>query len=50
VGGDEEIFKKLNDAHEQMLSWAENPQYTSKRALQDCWSYDSAASRWSPPL
>ena len=50
VGGDEEAFKKLNRAHEQMLLWAENPQFTSRKALQDCWSYDGAASRWSPPL
>jgi hypothetical protein len=50
VGGDEEKFKKLNDAHEQMLLWAENPQYTSRKALRECWSYDGATSRWSPPL
>jgi len=50
VGGDEEAFKRLNDAHEQMLSWAENPHYTSRRALPGCWSYDAATSRWSPPL
>ena len=50
VGGDEEKFKKLNDAHGQMLLWAENPQYTSRKALPDCWSYDGATSRWSPPL
>ena len=50
VGGDEDKFKKLNNAHEQMLLWAENPQYTSRKALQDCWSYDGATSRWSPPL
>jgi len=50
MGGDEEKFKKLNDAHEQMLLWAENPQYTSRKALPDCWSYDGATSRWSPPL
>lgn len=50
AGGDEEAFKKLNDAHEQMLLWAENPHYTSRRALPGCWSYDGATSRWSPPL
>ncbi len=50
VGGDEDKFKKLNDAHEQMLLWAENPQYTTRKALQDCWSYDGFTSRWSPPL
>ena len=50
VGGNEETFKRLNDAHEQMLLWAENPQYTSRKALPGCWSYDGATSRWSPPL
>jgi hypothetical protein len=50
VGGDEEKFKKLKDAHEQMILWAENPQYTSRKALEDCWSYDGATSRWAPPL
>ncbi|MDZ7698633.1 MAG: DnaJ domain-containing protein [Deltaproteobacteria bacterium] len=50
VGGDEEKFKKLKEAHEQMILWAENPQYTSRKALEDCWSYDGATSRWAPPL
>ena len=50
AGGDEDQFKKLNNAHEQMLLWAENPQYTSRKALQGCWSYDGFNSRWSPPL
>ena len=50
VGGDAEKFKKLNDAHQQMLTWAENPQFTAKKALVDCWSYDGATNRWSPPL
>lgn len=50
VGGDEEKFKKLNEAHKQMLMWAKSPQYTSRKALQDCWSYDGSTNRWSPPL
>ena len=50
MGGDEEAFKKLNDAHEQMLTWVENPQYTYRKALLNSWSYDSAVNRWSPPL
>ncbi len=49
-GGDEEKFKQLNEAHEQMLQWAENPLYISKKALHDCWSYDAYTNRWSPPL
>jgi hypothetical protein len=50
VGGDAEAFRRLNDAHEQMLLWVENPQYTCRRALLNSWSYDSAVNRWSPPL
>lgn len=50
VGGDTEEFKKLNDAHQQMLSWAENPQFSSRKALIGCWSYDASTGRWAPPL
>ena len=50
VGGDEERFKQLNDAHKQMILWAENPLYTCRKALHDCWSYDGSTNRWSPPL
>jgi hypothetical protein len=50
IGGDAEKFRQLSDAHKQMLLWAEHPQYTSRKALQDCWSYDGVTNRWSPPL
>jgi len=50
MGGDEEKFKQLNEAHEQMLVWAANPLYISRKALQGCWSYDAYTNRWSPPL
>lgn len=50
IGGDEERFKQLNEAHKQMILWAENPQYASRKALPDCWSYDGYTNRWSPPL
>lgn len=50
VGGDAEKFKKLNEAHQQMRLWAKSPQYTSRKALSDCWSYDASSNRWAPPL
>ncbi|MBW2610036.1 MAG: DnaJ domain-containing protein [Deltaproteobacteria bacterium] len=50
AGGDAEKFKKLNEAHQQMLLWAENPHFTSRKALVDCWSYDASTNRWAPPL
>ena len=36
MGGDAEQFKKLNEAHEKMLLWAEDPQFTSRKALPAC--------------
>jgi hypothetical protein len=50
MGGEEEKFKQLNEAHKRMVLWAENPQYVSRKALPDCWSYDGSTNRWSPPL
>ena len=49
-GGDAEKFKQLNEAHQQMLLWTENPHFISRKALRDCWSYDGYTNRWSPPL
>ena len=50
IGGNEEEFKKINEAHKQMLLWSERPHYTSKKALRNSWSYDGFTNRWSPPL
>jgi hypothetical protein len=50
MGGDAEKFKELSEAHEQMMAWAEDPQFTSRKALSDCWSYDGFTNRWAPPL
>lgn len=50
MGGDAEEFRKVKDAHEQMLTWAENPQFSSRKALIDCWSYDASTNKWVPPL
>lgn len=50
MGGDEEKFKRLNEAHKQMLLWAKNPLYVSREALRDCWSYNAYTNRWTPPL
>jgi hypothetical protein len=50
VGGDAKKFREINDAQRQMLIWAECPQFTLRRNLSECWSYDGATNRWSPPL
>lgn len=50
AGGDAEKFKRLSEAHRQMILWAEDPHFTSRKALIDCWSYDGSTNRWSPPI
>ena len=50
IGGSEEKFKMLNEAHQQMLLWAEKPQFISRIALHDSWSYNGNTDRWAPPL
>lgn len=50
MGGDAQKFRQINEAHEQMLLWAKSPQFTMKKSLVDCWSYDGSTNRWSPPL
>ena len=50
MGGDAEKFKKVNEAHQQMLIWADNPQFTTRKALAGCWAYDVDSNRWVPPL
>ncbi len=49
-GGNAEDFRRLTEAHDQMLFWAENPKFTARKALTGCWSYDGYTSRWAPPL
>jgi hypothetical protein len=50
MGGDARKFRELDEAHRQMLLWAKSPQFTTRKALADCWSYDGYTNRWSPPL
>ncbi len=49
-GGRAEDFRRLTEAHDQMLFWAENPRFTARKALSGCWSYDGYTNRWVPPL
>lgn len=49
-GGRAEDFRRLTEAHDQMLFWAENPRFTARKALNGCWSYDGYTNRWVPPL
>lgn len=42
-------FIEINEAHAQLLGWAENPRFHSRTALPNSWCYDASRKRWVPP-
>jgi hypothetical protein len=48
-GGDAVLFRKLQEAYEQLVSWADNPTFTSRRGFPDKWFYDGSTNRWIQP-
>jgi hypothetical protein len=50
VGGDARIFMKIHQAYEDMLQWAENPIFVTRRGFPDKWLYDGTQNRWLQPI
>lgn len=48
-GGDAALFRKLRDAYEQLIHWAENPTFTTRRGFPDKWFYEGGLERWTQP-
>jgi hypothetical protein len=48
-GGDAVLFRKLQEAYEQLVHWADNPTFTSRRGFPDKWFYDGSTNRWIQP-
>jgi hypothetical protein len=42
-------FVEINEAHAELLNWAENPRFRSRTALPHSWCYDASKKRWVPP-
>jgi hypothetical protein len=42
-------FVQINEAHAELLNWAENPKFLSRAALPNSWCYDASRKRWAPP-
>ncbi|HID29872.1 MAG TPA: hypothetical protein EYP19_07700 [Desulfobacterales bacterium] len=42
-------FIEINQAHAELLSWAESPRFRSRIALANSWCYDASRKRWVPP-
>jgi hypothetical protein len=48
-GGNAESFRKIHQAYEELLTWAENPSFVRRRGFPDKWFYDSTTNRWVQP-
>ena len=48
-GGDAAAFRKIHDAYQQLLTWAESPTFVKRRGFPDKWFYDGRQNRWVQP-
>ncbi len=42
-------FIQINEAHIELLNWAESPRFSFRTALPHSWCYDASKKRWTPP-
>ncbi len=49
LGGDAEMFRKIYNAYEELLNWADNPSFISRRGFPDKWFYEGGKDRWFQP-
>ncbi len=50
TGGQASTFRKLHDAYQELLRWADNPTFIRRRGFPDKWYYDSANQKWIQPI
>ena len=50
LGGDTDTFRKVHQAYEELINWAESPTFTRRCGFPDKWSYNANTNRWVQPL
>ncbi len=50
LGGNARAFRRLHDAYEALMDWAENPSFYRRRGFPDKWFYDGSTNRWVQPI
>lgn len=48
-GGDAAVFRKLHEAYQQIIEWAENPVFINRRGFPDKWFYYGTSNKWIQP-
>ncbi|MFH1991870.1 MAG: J domain-containing protein [Pseudomonadota bacterium] len=49
LGGDTDTFRKIHQAYEELISWAECPIFFRRRGFPDKWFYDGNTNQWVQP-
>jgi DnaJ domain len=48
-GGNAAVFRRIQQAYEELLTWSENPTFIWQRGFPDKWFYDGHMNRWIQP-
>lgn len=48
-GGDAVIFRKVHKAYQDLMQWADNPNFIMRRGFPDKWLYEGEKNRWVMP-
>ncbi len=49
LGGDAPTFRKIQEAYEKLILWAEKPTFVLRRGFPDKWFYDGRKNKWVQP-
>jgi hypothetical protein len=49
LGGEAAMFRKIHKAYEEMIRWAENPNFIRHRGFPDKWFYEGDKNCWVQP-
>lgn len=50
AGGKAATFRKIHDAYQEMLLWADHPTFIRRRGFSDKWYYDGDNKKWTQPI
>jgi hypothetical protein len=48
-GGDSATFRRIHQAYQDLVDWAESPTFVRRRGFPDKWFYDGNTNRWVQP-
>ncbi|MCP4682017.1 MAG: DnaJ domain-containing protein [Desulfobacterales bacterium] len=50
LGGNSKTFRKIHNAYEDLLNWAESPTFIKRRGFPDKWFYTGERNKWCQPI